>query len=80
MFNILKIYNMYDMFLPEDIMKTHFSEKNRKNENTIPENVNSRSVDRTPYLRDLPEDDLERMIRKNRKFFRISAELSVNLN
>ncbi len=79
---VLKIYIIYDMFSPEAEMKDPFLEKsnNIECENTDQEDTTGIVRDQIDTFGDLAPDELKKMIFKNRKFFRISAELSVNSN
>ena len=63
-------------------MKDPFFEKNNniECENTDPEVTTGKVRDQIGPIRDVAPFELEKMIFKNRKFFRISAELSVNSN
>ena len=82
MFNMLNIHNIYDIFFSEAKMKDPISGKGNKIESEIADsetNTDCIEEQANPFG-DLSNGTLKKMIHKNRKFFRVSAELSVNSN
>jgi len=63
-------------------MKDPFSEKSNSTEckNTETEAATGRGRDRVDLFGTMAPGELEKIIFTNRKFFRISAELSINSN
>ena len=79
---MLKIFNINAIFTPEASMKDQFSKKGieLKGSDADPGITNNRIEEDIDPYRELSLHQLQEMIDKSNKFFRISAELSINSN
>ncbi len=82
MLNLLKILKTDAIFTLEASMKDQFSKKGVEPEGDDADSgimISRIGKESDPY-RESSQHQLKEMIGKNRKFFRISAELSINSN